>query len=161
MHIEFIPLEGNQPLATEILELADGDFKKYLGFNNSLFEGVSYITHPDQYTKYYAVYVNSILSGIVYYYDYSAEYHKCAIGFGLVPVSRGKGISYPVLQKFCTDLETRMGIVRIQADVETTNEHCLRSFGSKLDRLGFKYEYTAENYWGYHVTCNIYSRCVK
>lgn len=161
MYIEFIPLRSNPDVTKQLLEQADSDFREYLGLTAPLYEEINHIVNPDDYTSYYAIYVDGMLVGTVYYYDYCKEYDKCSIGYGLLPTFRGFGLTFPILNQFCDMLEKNMNMIRIQADVETTNKHCLQSFGSMLEKLKFKYEYTANNYWGYHVTCNIYSRCIE
>lgn len=159
--IRFLDIGSNKQLARTLFEKSDDDFNNYLGYENGIEAAVEEVTNPDSKHKYWAVYANDELVGLIYIYDYKKSYNKCSLGYGLLPEFRGKGLSLVILKLFCNMLESCLGIIRIQADIELTNKHCLSCFEPLLDELGFEYECTAKNYWGIDVTCKIYARCVE
>ena len=159
INIEFKDLTDNKDSTKTILTNTDYDFKYYLGFEDDIDNEINTIIHPKEDHKYWAVNVNNTLVGLIYIYNYDKVYKKCALGYGLLPEYRGKGYTVPIVNKFCNYLENEFGIVRIQADIETTNKPCLNTINSSLAELNFKYECTADNYWGSGCSCKLYSRC--
>lgn len=159
MRIIFKDLSENKELAKQVFEKMDDEFKYYLGFEDSIDNFVTEVTESDKIHKYWALFFNNALVGLIYIYAYSEKYKKCSIGYGLFPEYRGKNFTPAVLTKFCSYLEDELGIVRIQVDIEVANEHCLSCFEKCGHAIGFKYECTADNYWGKDCACKIYSRC--
>lgn len=159
MEISFKEINQDRALARQLFEKADTDFNNYLGFVKGVESAVTKVTSIDDRHKYWIIYNDDDeIVGLIYIYDYKERYHKCSLGYGLLPAYRGKNLSSAIIKQFCAYLETSMNIVRIQADIELTNKSCLTFMNNHMTDIGFSYECTANNYWGHGVDCNIYSR---
>ena len=159
MNIKFKEINSDKILAKQLFEKADDEFNYYLGYENGVESAIEEVTNADDKHKYWIIYNNNEIIGLMYIYDYKEQYHKCSLGYGLLPEYRGKNISSNIINQFCNWLETNMNIIRIQADIELTNKSCLLFMKKHMTDIGFKYECTASNYWGQGINCNIYSRC--
>lgn len=159
MEIEFISLNNNKKLAEELYAKIDKDFKYFLGYENGLNSFIEEVTEPDEKHKHWCIFIDNKLAGIIYIYGYSEKYKKCALGYGLIPEYRGRNLTPIIINKFCNYIEEDLGIIRIQADIEVINEHCLNCIANCIKDIGFEYESTAKNYWGKGCTCKIFSRC--
>ena len=155
---KFIPLTKENYLK-DLLDQADEAFKNYLGFNKSIEVLSKKLLIPDERHKYWLIQIDGECAGILYIYDYKEEYKKCSLGYGLLPKFRGKSYSTNITNSFCDFLHKEYDIIRIQVDIEVANLRCLGFFTSHSDELGFKYEGTADNYWGCGKSVKIFSKC--
>ena len=139
----------------EFLTKIDEPFEEYLGINS---------TNPLQDSdrrRFFYIYSDNNMIGLMYIYDYKENYHKCAIGYGLFKEYRGRKLTYEIFEKFCKWLEDDWGIIRIQVDIEITNKKCLHFWHKYYKQLGYEYECNAKNYWGKGIEVEIYSRLVE
>lgn len=159
MNYKIEEIQHNKSVVKELLEKADNDFCYYLGYGKGVESAINEITNSDDKHKYWVIYIDNELAGLVYIYDYEEDYHKCSLGYGLLSYYRKKGYSTEIIKTFCNFLETELDIVRIQVDIEFTNISCLSWFEVKSHEMYFEFECEAMNYWGQGVNCKIYSRC--
>lgn len=144
----------------KLLVEADEDFKAYLGLTGSILDNVEDLCSNICNDVSWLIYVDGVLAGIVYIYDYDTVHNKCALGYGLLPKFRGKNISTPLISSVCDYIEKTFDMIRIQADIEERNERCLSWFKRNSITMGFAYERMSYNYWGKGVNCHIFARCV-
>lgn len=139
----------------EFLTKVDEPFYQYLGINST-----NTLQDSDR-RRYFFIYQDDKMIGLMYIYDYKKDYQKCAIGYGLFKDYRGTKLTYEIFEQFCKWLEDYWNIIRIQVDIETTNEKCLHFWHKYCKQLGFEYECNAKNYWGKNIEVEIYSRLVE
>lgn len=139
----------------EFLTKVDEPFRQYLGIESTN------TLKDDERRRYFFIYQDEKMIGLIYIYDYKKDYQKCAIGYGLFKEFRGTKLTYEILEDFCNWLEKKLSIVRIQVDIETTNEKCLHFWHKYYKQLNFEYECNAKNYWGKDIEVEIYSRLVE
>lgn len=142
--IRFVEIGDDEKSVRELFTRTDTDFNYYLGYEDGVDSAVDEIINSNSHHKYWLVYNSDELVGLVYVYDYQPKYHKCSIGYGLLPKFRGQQLSLIILNKFVYLIELTLGVHRIQADIELTNKYCLDMFEKLKDELGFIYECTAK-----------------
>ena len=107
----------------------------------------------DNSHKHYVIEtIEKEIIGYFYLYDYKEHYKRCNISIGLIDKYRGKGYTKEIVKIICDEM-FKQGIIRIGAEIETTNISSLRC----MSKLGFKKEGILRNQYGENINCIVFS----
>ena len=153
-------LKENKEKVIKFFQTMDKMFDDYLGIKvdgtkeTALKEiNEALIGELDNSHKHYVIEnIEKEIIGYFYLYDYKENYKRCNISIGLVDKYRGKEYTKEIVKIICDEM-FKQGIIRIGAEIETTNISSLRC----MSKLGFKKEGILRNQYGENINCIVFS----
>lgn len=152
-----------EDVVIDFFKSVDDDFINYLGIGDcsdeeSAIKSIQRLLDEerDGGHKYWLIYEDGVIVGIFYIYGLRLEWSRVNVAIGFGRENKGKRMIGKILRPVCVEL-FKQGLVRVGAEVETSNSASLFAMERVCNDLGFRGEGCLRSLYGEGIDCIVFS----